>query len=78
MECRLVGAHLVGLAGVEERDQDVGEHALCRTQTPSATSVSINLPLSGIDTEELRKSLEQLQIALQDAHHAFVDGLGWG
>lgn len=26
VECRLVGAHLVGLASVEERDQDVGEH----------------------------------------------------
>ena len=26
VECRLVGAHLIGLARVEERDQDVGEH----------------------------------------------------
>ena len=25
-ECRLVGANLIGLARVEERDQDVGEH----------------------------------------------------
>ena len=25
-ECRLVGADLTGAAGVEERDQDVGEH----------------------------------------------------
>jgi hypothetical protein len=26
VECRLVGAHLIGAARVEERDQDVGEH----------------------------------------------------
>jgi hypothetical protein len=26
VECGLVGAHLIGAAGVEERDQDVGEH----------------------------------------------------
>jgi hypothetical protein len=26
VECRLVGAHLIGTARVEERDQDVGEH----------------------------------------------------
>ena len=26
VECRLVGAHLIGLARVEERDQHVGEH----------------------------------------------------
>ena len=26
VECRLVGAHLIVLARVEERDQDVGEH----------------------------------------------------
>jgi len=28
VECRLVGAHLIGPAGVEERDQDVGEHVV--------------------------------------------------
>jgi hypothetical protein len=26
VECRLVGAHLIGAARVEERNQDVGEH----------------------------------------------------
>ena len=26
VECRLVGAYLIGAASVEERDQDVGEH----------------------------------------------------
>ena len=26
VECRLVGAHLIGAARVEQRDQDVGEH----------------------------------------------------
>jgi hypothetical protein len=26
VECRLIGAHLIGAARVEERDQDVGEH----------------------------------------------------
>ena len=26
VECRLVGAHLIGVARVEERDQDIGEH----------------------------------------------------
>ncbi len=26
VECRLLGAHLIGAARVEERDQDVGEH----------------------------------------------------
>ena len=26
VECRLVGAHLIGAASVEERDQDIGEH----------------------------------------------------
>jgi len=26
VECRLVGAHLIGTARVEERDQDVVEH----------------------------------------------------
>ena len=26
VECRLVGAHLIGAVRVEERDQDVGEH----------------------------------------------------
>jgi hypothetical protein len=26
VECRVVGAHLIGAARVEERDQDIGEH----------------------------------------------------
>ena len=26
VECRLIGAHLIAAASVEERDQDIGEH----------------------------------------------------
>src|SRR5262249_52776640 len=56
----------------------VQTHALCRTQTPSATSVSISSPFSGIDPEEFRESLKQFQVALQDGDHVFLHGLGRG
>ena len=33
VECRLVGAHLIGLAMVEEGDQDIGEHVAGKQDT---------------------------------------------
>ena len=36
------------------------------------------LTLSGVYTEELRESLEQFQVALQDGDHALLHGLGRG
>jgi hypothetical protein len=36
VECRLVGAHLIVLARVEERDQDVGEHVADGHRGPRA------------------------------------------
>jgi hypothetical protein len=37
VECRLVGAHLIGAARVKERDQNVGEHVAGEQDARSAS-----------------------------------------